>query len=231
MKKLIFSIVFLLILLTSSITYSFAQTPTPVSFFDTTPSADVNTDNSTPTYIELLPFTNLIIQAHSFTQDVNIKVYQGIFDNIKTLLPADQTPVSSYSVVASDTNGKEVAPVKPIEIKSYNNYVDSITYFYPLTNANSIDLPNSEKVPGPVYLSARLPIEDSAFVVAVNKNLTKSDHSLNPKKYPPNSAAANTVSLTNLTSMEKLATLIVLVACGLIIAYQFSSKGKRRKKK
>ena len=177
--KLIVKLLPLLILFFFFAQTSFAQNANG-SFFDSKVvfSQRVN-PNSQQAFI-IGPFTSIIIQPKTFKEEVSLYVYEGNFDKIKAALPPSQSPISSYYLNFLNSKNQTITPELPIIIHSYNNYINSKTYFYPLTSTNQIDRNSVQEIPGPIKVIKQLPVKDVAFIVAVNKILNKNDSSLLP---------------------------------------------------
>lgn len=177
--KLIVKLLPLLILFFFFAQTSFAQNANG-SFFDSKVvfSQRVN-PNSQQAFI-IGPFTSIIIQPKTFKEEVSLYVYEGNFDKIKAALPPSQSPISSYYLNFLNSKNQTITPELPIIIHSYNNYINSKTYFYPLTSTNQININSVKEMAGPIRVNEQLPVKDIAFIVAVNKILNKNDSSLLP---------------------------------------------------
>lgn len=138
--------------------------------------------------VNLLPFTVLVIKPETFQQDVTISVFEGNFDNIKKILPQDQSPISSYYFVFRSNDGVPVAPLVPINVQSINNYIDTNTFYYPMSSIREIDKANQKEYQGHIRVNVDLPVNDPAFIVAANKIISKSE--IESQKPTPTIAAA-----------------------------------------
>jgi len=201
MRKILLLACSLLFLILAFTKTSFAQAPTTEvqNYFDTTKQAAnvfLSKGSTAAQTINLPPFTNIIIDPGTFAGNTNVIVFKGNFDNIKTLIPAAQTPISSYFVVFFDSSkGNSVSALKPLHIISYVNYVKKTAFFYPLNSSFKIDSANQKQTPSPVKLTVDLPLNDSAFIVSSSIVLAKNDMSLNPavlKGNPSPTIAGNT---------------------------------------
>jgi len=238
MKKikllLILPFVFAFVLLADR---SFAQVPQGITnnpFFDmskTVTSSFIPVDDKNPKEIIIFPFSKVIIQPKSFTDNVNVYIFEGNWDKLKTILPKDQSPVSSYYLVFVDSKGKTVFPTNEITVISYNNYINTDTFFYPLGAAGNIDVANSKKWPGHIMVNTLLPIQDSAFVISANKILDKNDPSLRLLANQGNSQK-NSGNQQASANLQKFGALILLVGAALLISFMMwgNRKPSRRKK-
>lgn len=129
--------------------------------------------------VSLLPFTTLIIKPGSFQEDVTLYVYPGAWNNIKTALLNEQSPISSYYFIFKSKNDT-VYPSVPLTIESYNNYINTDTFFYPVARLGEIDRENQKNWPGHIRVRTELPVKDPGFIVAANIDLKPNDSSLNP---------------------------------------------------
>ena len=120
----------------------------------------INASSKTPLVMSLYPFTTLIFQPGSFTNDVTIYVYKDNFDNIKNILPKNQSPISSYYFIFKNSDGKTVLPKIPLKVQSYNNFIDTDTFFYPLNSTFQIDTINQKQWKGHINVNTDLPIKD-----------------------------------------------------------------------
>jgi hypothetical protein len=188
----------------------------------------INLSNTTPQDITIMPFSKITIQPKSFNDNVNAYVFKGNWDKITPLLPNGQSEISSYYLVFVDSKGKQATPTKAFTIQSYNNYVGTDTFFYPVTSAGSVDSANSQKWPGHIIVNTALPIQDSGFIVSVNKLLDKSDPSLDPLSHPP--VAQNKAGLNN-PDVQKYLTLTVLLVVALLLSYILWGNKKNRRKR
>ncbi len=125
--------------------------------------------------VNLLPFTVLVIKPETFQQDVTISVFEGNFDNVKKILPQDQSPISSYYFVFRSADGVPVSPLTPINVQSINNYIDTNTFYYPMSSIREIDKVNQKEYQGHIRVNVDLPVNDPAFIVATNKIISKSE--------------------------------------------------------
>jgi len=187
-------------------------------------------DNN-PKEISIFPFSKVIIQPKSFSDNVKIYVFEGNWDKLKSILPKDQSPISSYYLVFIDSKGKTVTPTNQVSIQSYNNYVSTDTFFYPLGAIGNIDVANSKRWAGHIKVDTLLPIQDSAFMVSVNKILAKNDPSLHPSTNQGISQQ-KPVSQQASASSQKLLTLVLLIGVALLISFMMwgNKKTTRRKK-
>jgi hypothetical protein len=217
---------------------SYAQTPTLFSDSQITRTV-LPKGISTPKLILLFPFTRITIQPGSFNDDIQVIISSGNWNGIKSLIPKNQSPVSSYSISFFDSTGKIVYPAKPILVESYDNYVKTTAFFYPLDKNYDIDKSNVKSFPGPLLLKIDLPLQDSGFIVAVDKVLDKMDPSLNPPLVPlPGASSQKTIPASpqnqGLTLLKNILPTILIVLFALaIIAYFFyqnKDKSKPRKK-
>jgi hypothetical protein len=184
----------------------------------------LNADAKNPQVI-VLPFSTLVVNPGTFKNDAFIFIYEGDFDNIKKVLPQGQSPFSSYYLVFRQTNGLPAILFKPISTQSYNNYVNTNTYFYPLASSSLIDKANEKTWQGNVFAKADLPIQDVGFIVAANINLKQDDSSLHPKFVTP---AAKTYTGQSGPGLKIIGVILGLVLIGGFIA--FLKVSKRRKK-
>ncbi len=214
---------------------SHAQTPIAVPPPD---SPIINTSIpkgiSTSKLIPLPPFTRITIQPGSFSDKVQVTIYPGNWYSMKALIPEDQSPVSSYIITFLDSTGNRVYPAKPIYVESYENYVKSTAFFYPLDKNNNIDKANVKSFPGPLFLKINLLPQDPGFIVAVNIILDKKDPSLNPSLFQSKTTPPQGLAWISLTLLKNiLPTILIVVAAFATIAYLFwqnKEKGKPRKK-
>lgn len=137
------------------------------------------TKNQKTQVVSLFPFTTLTIKPGTFNQDVTLYVYPGAWNNIKTALLNEQSPISSYYLVFKSKNDT-VYPSIPLTIESYNNYINTDTFFYPVTQSGEIDRENQKNWPGHIRVRTELPVKDPGFIVAANIDLKPNDSSLNP---------------------------------------------------
>lgn len=225
MKKILFA-VFLFLLFVFVTKSSFAQNTLDLPFLAPgTPKTIVNvTDSKKEQKITLDHFTNIIVQRDTFSEkDVKILVFEQDFDSVKlNILPKGQSPIVNYYFVYANNQGKLLTPAKPIKIESYNNFVKSLTFFYPLDKYGKIDSKNQASQPGPVLFKTDLPINNPGFIIAVNKNLDKNNPALNlgknaspqAKQIQPTETNRTTSSVTKtiLIALTIVALLIVIVA-------------------
>lgn len=216
---------------------SFAQVPQGITnnpFFDMSNAAltsFIPVGDTTPKEISIFPFSKIIIQPKSFTDNVNIYIFRGDWDKLKTILPKDQSPISAYYLVFVNSKGKMVAPTNQISVQSYNNYVDTDTFFYPLGAVGNIDVANSRRWSGHIVVNTLLPIQDSAFIVSANKILDKNDPSLHPST---NSVTPqpNAVNQQASARLQKLFALVLLIGIAFLISFMMwgNKKSSGRKK-
>ena len=242
MKKILFLILplFFFLFLAKP---SFAQNTTGNPLFDFfipgTPKTFFNIPDSTKDQtFSLMPFTKIIVTNGTFSENnVNIYVFNGDFDKVKTkVLPKGQSPFASYYFVYTNSQGKLLIPAKSIKIESYNNFVKSLTFFYPLDKTGKIDTQNQTNQPGPVLFKADLPTKDPAFVLAVNKNLSSDDpiFSGNEKETAAPQAKNNQLINTNFFGENKdlviLTSVIVLILITVVVLF-FIKKNSPKKNK
>lgn len=128
--------------------------------------------------VKIPPVTTIVVKPGTFDKDVIIFVYQGDFDKVKAALPLDQSPVSSYFFVIKTIDGSIVTPSIPLNVQSYNNYSNTNTFYYPVDSSQKLDDLNKTSWTGNVLAKADLPITDSGFIIAANKDLAKDDPAL-----------------------------------------------------
>jgi hypothetical protein len=223
----------LFFLLTKS---SFAITPPPIILFDFSKEILQQKIQATAKDIQLIklpPFTTISIKPGTFDQDTIIFVYRGDFDKIKAALPKDQSPISSYYLkMFSTKTGMATKPLMPINIQSVNNYSNTNTFYYPIDYTESIYPTNIKNWNGNILVNTDLPINDSAFIVAADKNLDKNDPALNVAK--PSQTPQATPFLQNKTKQNNqnglLLTVGALIAVVGIICVVFWVLWKKQKK-
>jgi hypothetical protein len=182
------------------------------SLFDlSTPIRQIKIPNSQQAlYVSLLPFTTLTIKPGSFSEDVTLSVYLGAWNNLKTAIPKNQSPISSYYLVFKSSNSSVVYPSIPLTIESYNNYVDTDTFFYPTVSDKEIDTQNQKQWKGHIKVNTELPVKDQGFIVAANINLKPNDISLHPNTISPSpSSIPNQTSKPSSSSITQNIYLIV----------------------
>lgn len=178
--------------------------------------------------IKLLPFSTIVVNPGTFKTDTFIFVYKGNFDKIKAALPAGQSPISSYFFMFRDAGGLPATLLKPLNIQSYNNYVNTNTYFYPVNSSSQIDTENQKTWQGHILANTDLPVKDAGFIVAANINLQSNDNSLHPKLETP-AAKTNTMQQnTQINSILQIAGLLLaVVLIGGFVAFLNFSKRKK----
>jgi hypothetical protein len=195
---------------------------------------EINANAKTPLAISLLPFTTINIKPGTFKEDVMLFVYKGDFEKIKTILPKGQSPISSYYLIFRNARqGFPVNPIVPLEIQSYNNYINTNTYFYPTNSPIAIDTINEKNWPGHIKIRTDLPINDSGFIVAMNKILQPNDSSFlnsqNTKQnLTPTATQNNLVNLSKLVSLWPFALALIIVISLIFIIFWFISKKQKR---
>lgn len=183
LKKLLFIPLFILLFFQLNILQNKTNAQNSNSLFDTKfviRQEKINANSKTPLVLSLYPFTTLVFQPGSFKSDVTIYVYKDNFINIKNILPKGQSPISSYYFIFKNSEDKIVLPLIPLRVQSYNNYINTNTYFYPLSTASQIDKLNQKEYKGHINVNTNLPINDSGFIVAANIELNGNDETLNP---------------------------------------------------
>ena len=202
---------------------SFAQNSNS-SLFDTANpirQEKINANAKTTLAISLFPFSTIIIKPGSFNEDVTLYISLGIWNKLKTALPKDQSPISSYYLVFKSKDGT-VYPSNPLSIESYNNYINTNTFFYPLSSPDTIDTANQKNWPGHIRVRTDLPVKDSGFIVAANIDLKPNDSSLHPKPITPSIGQNTTVPKTDLKAdllIPALALLIIIIIIFLTIGF------------
>ncbi len=174
--------------------------------------------------IDIFPFTTVIVPANSFKDNVSVNVYAGNWDKIKAVLPKGQSPISSYYLAFVDSKNKMVLPSNPIIVQSYNNFVETNTFFYPIGAAGNIDVANAKNWPGHIFVNTELPIQDSAFVVSANKALQKDDPSLHPPL--PNTTVTQPASGPS-ASTQKAIALVFLIVTALLLLFLLWNNNKK----
>ncbi len=224
MKKIIL-VAFLIFLFSFFVKDTFAQN-TNGSFFDSKIvfSQKIN-PNTRQTFI-VGPFTSIIIQPKTFKEEINFYVYKGILENIKAVLPKSQSPISSYYLYFVNSKNEPITPELPIIIHSYNNYIDSKTYFYPLVSSSKIDRENVKELPGPVKVIEQLSPEQLGFIVAVNKVLDKNDSSLLPATSAKDSKTALKTKIDYNSLILPFALLLVVIFA-LLVVLSFRKRNKK----
>ncbi len=238
MKKILFLIVplFFLLFLAKP---SFAQTSLkPFNQFFGTDNASTNfiADNTKDTTFVLMPFTKIIIQANTFSEkNIKFLYFGGKWDEIKNkLLPKDQSPITSYFFFFTNSQGKEIRPSKPLKIETFNNFIGTKTYYYPLNAAANIDEANKNMLPGPILAKVELPINDYAFIIGVNKILNKNDplftaykNIVSPSTIPSPPSSKN--QMTNIPVLYKIIAVALIIVILAIAGFLYSSKRKPKK--
>ena len=174
--------------------------------------------------INIFPFTTIVIPPNSFKDNVAVNIYGGNWDKIKAVLPKDQSPIASYFIVFVDSKSKAVLPSNQINIQVYNNYVGTDTFFYPIGAIGNIDAANAGKWPGHIFVNTQLPIQDSAFIVSVNKLLQKNDPSLNP---PAANTQAATPAPAASPTTQKVIALVFLIGASLLLLFLLLANNKK----
>ncbi len=237
MKKIKLLLVLPLILLSLFLAKtSFAQTPQgnfPNNpFFNTsTPAVTsfIQYGEKTAKQINVPPFSTITVPSGSFSDNVTVYIFNGNWNKIKAVLPSGQSPISSYYIVFINSKGSMVLPTNQITIQSYNNYINTDTYFYPMGAVGSIDTANAKSWSGHILVNTPLPIQDSAFIVAVNKNLSQNDPSLNPNS---NLGNGNTNSTPLPLNTQKAIAFVLLIGIALLLLFlmQKNKKTAHRRK-
>ena len=220
---------------------SFAQNTTGNPLFNFfTPGTPKNfftiTDSKKEQKFLLLPFTNIVIQENTFSENnINLSVFEGNFDNIKTnILSKGYSPIASYYFVFKNTQGKDLIPGKPIKILTYNNYLKSTTFYYPINKNGKIDTQEQISQPGPVLFKADLPVNDPAFVIAVNKDLDKNDSIFNDKIKPiptvnPTGQSRENI-FTNILILKIMALVLGIIIFLVTLGFVLNSRRDKSKK-
>lgn len=185
--------------------------------------------------VSLFPFTTLVIKPGSFQENVTLYVYPGVWNNLKTALPKDQSPISSYYLIFKSKDST-VYPSIPLTIESYNNYINTDTFFYPIASSGEIDKENQKNWPGHIKVRTELPVNDSGFIVAANKDISPNDSSLlisqTPSQAPerdltPVPSQNNIFTLSRLSSL--LPTVVTLIVVISLISIVFWILWKKQK--
>lgn len=225
MRKFLLSLVFFLLFFQFP---AFAQTVQISGFDYSNPVKESKTDPNTGiTTIELLPFTAVFIDPETFPQGYTFEAAKGNWDSMKKLVPDDQSPISSYALTFYDSLGKQIKPSKPLRIQSFNNYAGTNTFFYPLFNDGSLDNEKTAFWSGNIKVTAQLPIDDPAFIVAADANIPRDDPTLDPANYgdPVSSSATGKPANKRDTS-----SILVLIGIMLSIAVIAAFVAKKRQK-
>ncbi len=218
---------------------SFAQTPPATipnnPLFDMTKpvaTSFIQYGETSPKTINLFPFTTITVPPQSFNDNVNVYVFEGNWDKLKTILPKDQSPIASYYLVFINSKGKVVTPSNQISAQVYNNYVGTNTYFYPMGSVGNIDVANSKSFTGHILLNTQIPIQDSAFMVGINKIIAKNDSSLTPPTPGTYVPAKTTSSGPSLYTQKVFALIFLIIVAMLLLALLWSNSKKtsRRRK-
>lgn len=182
MRKIFLSIIFFLVFFQAP---TYAQTVQIPGFDYLEPVAiEGKTDpNTGVTTIELLPFSAAFIDPKTFPAGYTFKALKGRWNDMKKLIPQDQSPISAFALVFYNKEGLEIKPSRPIRIQSFNNYGGSDTFFYPIKENGEIDVENYDSWPGNIKVVTKLPIDDSAFIVGADKIIREDDATLDPSKY------------------------------------------------
>ena len=160
--------------------------------------------------IPLPPFSNLIIKPGTFKETVALHVFKGNFNEIKSKIYG-QTPFSSY-LFLFNTNKGTVVPALSLEIKSYNNYNNTNTYFYPVYSPFYIDTTNVRSWNGNIKVDTYLPVVDSGFIVSANIDLKENDKSLLPQNIAPTAKPdIMQINFLNNSVLQILAIIFVIV--------------------
>lgn len=185
MKKIIFFLILFISPLLFSTT-AFAQT-VQITGFDYSLGPVVRSyfleNESEPKKIGLAPFTTVAISPGTFDTDAQINVYKGAWEEMKKLIPQNQSPIASYYLFFYDGDGNEIKPKKALVVESINNYTGTDTFFYPIGPSGKVDESSKKTFKGHVRVTETLPLNDQAFIVGANINLQENDPSLDPKKY------------------------------------------------
>lgn len=179
------------------------------------PKTGVNT-------IELLPFTAVFIDPGTFPQGYTLVALKGRWNDMKKLIPADQSPISAFALVFYNKEGLQIKPSKPIKIQSFNNFTNTDTFFYPIKENGEIDMANYISWPGHIKVVTLLPIDSLAFIVGADVVIPENDPTLDPTKYgppvtPPSQKNSQQLNQKNLD--PKLPLVGILVALALVIAF------------
>lgn len=182
----------------------------------------------------LFPYTNLLVKKGSFTSDVDLFVYAGNFNNIKSLLPNGQSSLSSYYLVFRNSAGIKVLPSVPVNITVNDNFSNTNMYFNPINGAGNFDTAKVQNWKGPTTGIVDLPVSDPAFVFAVNKNLDPNGAELNPTVIPTQPAAVANIPVViqnNGSSQSALLPIIILllvVVCAIFVVVLVRNNKKRQ---
>lgn len=238
MKKIRLLLGILLIsasLLLAKVSYAQTTAPDVVTynpFFDmskTAATSFIQYGEPNAKKIEIFPFTTIVVPPNSFKDNVTVNIYQGNWDKIKAILPNEQSPISSYYIAFVNSKNKMVLPSNPITVQVYNNYVGTNTFFYPIGAAGNVDVANAQKWTGHVFVNTALPLQDSAFVVSVNKLLQKTDTSLNPPS--PNTQVATPAPTASPTTQKVIALVFLIGASLLLLFLLFANNKKSHRRK
>lgn len=223
MKKILFLILplFFFLFLAKP---SFAQNTTGNPLFDFfvpgAPKIFFNVpDSAKDQTFSLLPFTKITVTNGTFGENnVNIFVFEGDFDKIKAkMLQQGQSPIASYYLVFENSKGKLLTPAKPIKLDIINNFNQSVTFYFPLGINGKIDTKNQANKPGPAHFKTDLPIEDPAFVVSVNKNISKDSSIFGSGKQPDIQITTG----ANFQEPKKMNSQIILLAVIILLLLAF----------
>lgn len=213
---------------------SFAITSTPV-LFDLSKivlQQEIPANTKEVQLLKLFPFTTIAVNPGTFDQDVMVFVYKGDFDKIKAALPPGQSPISSYYLIFRSTRGIFATPLLPLNVQSYNNYSNTDSFYYPVDSSQKIDEANKKNWSGNILVNINLPITDTGFIVATNKNLDKKDQALNvgvKTSAPSVTPASNTLAGNSFVKQNiyLILTLVIIVISILAITFLLLKGSKK----
>ncbi len=228
--KLKLLIVFLLLIILAFIApKSYASSYKDIPFFDFSKpeigyTIKKETVSASDVEIKIPRITMITVKKGSFTQDVNVSIYKGIWKILTAGPNKGNSPISAYYLAFLDSNGNEITPSKIVGVFAYNNYIGTKATFTPLKRgAGQPDRSSVFVFPNQTNVKVIMPQDDSGFIVTVNKEIAENDPSLigipNIPKAVPSVTPSKTGSILNQNLLLILAIVIVLILIAGIATY------------